>query len=458
MSMYQPDTKLFVPVQDPRMTADKTAMPEQPLQTRIQNFDEVALGYTEEQAKEEASRCLKCPGHYCQQSCPAHVPVPEFIAAVRNGDFEGAYQLISTANHFPAITGRVCAQECQCECDCTRGIKGQPTAIGRLERFVADWHSAHENTGLTIGASTGKQVAVIGSGPAGISCACDLAASGHSVTVFEGRSFLGGVPVYGIPEFVLPNSVVQEKIDQIKNAGVKLLVNHLVKNPVDLLQEGFDAVFAATGAGKSVALNVPGEQLDGVCTANDYLTRVNVTCDAPGAKQVAVIGGGNTAIDVCRAAMRMGAESVVLLYRREESQMPARKEEIAHAKDEGVALMTLTSPVTLNGTECVSSVTCVRNQAGEPAYPSGRPESIAIPNSEFEIPADLVVLALGYTAEPFPGLSSDGKGRLQVAKNSLATGVKGVFAGGDAVNGAATLVAAMTAGKQAAKEIDQYLQ
>lgn len=458
MNMYKPDTKLFISVENPSMTPEKTAMPEQPLEVRTSNFNEVALGYTEKMAMEEAARCLKCPGHYCQQSCPAHVPVPEFIAAVRRGDFEEAYQLISGGNNLPAITSRVCAQESQCECNCTRGIKDEPTSIGRLERFVADWHYAHTNTRLTAGTSSGKQVAVVGSGPAGLSCACDLVKLGHAVTVFESRPFLGGVPVYGIPEFVLPNTVIQEKVDELKATGVSFLLESPVTNPTTLLGDRFNAVFVATGAGKSVQLNACGEDLDRVYTANDYLTRANVTHDAPAAKQVAVIGGGNTAIDVCRAAKRMGAERVVLIYRREESQMPARKEEVLHAKEEGIELMTLTTPVKVNGAGCVTSVTCIRNEAGAPAYPGGRPEPVAIPGSEFELSADVVVLALGYTADPFPDLPSNEKGCIQVRKGSLATEKDGVFAGGDAVNGAATLVAAMAAGKQAAKEIDEYLK
>jgi len=455
--MYKPDTKLFIPVEHPSMKAEKTGMPELPFEARISTFKEVALGYGEEEAVEEAARCLKCPGHYCQQSCPAHVPIPEFIAAVRGREWEEAYRLISEANNLPAVTGRVCAQECQCELNCTRGIKGEPTAIGRLERFVADRHSAHSNAGLTVGEPTGKQVAVIGSGPAGLSCCCDLVSYGHSVTVFESRPFLGGVSVYGIPEFVLPGAVMQKTIQQLRQAGVVFVTEHTVDHPVHLLEEGYEAVFVATGAGKPVPLRVPGTDLEGVCTANDYLTSVNVAHTLSEAKRVAVIGGGNTAIDVCRAAKRMGAEQVTLIYRREECQMPARREEVLHAKEEGIAIMPLTSPVRMNGTKRVESMTCVRNSANSTVGCGHRPEPAAIPGSEFELPVDLVVLALGYTADAFASLDCDEKGIVQVRKNGFATFKDGVFAGGDAVTGAATVVAAMAAGKKAASEMDCFL-
>ena len=345
--MFLRDNSVFVPVRDPNLSPEKTPMPSQPAEARVENFDEVALDYTPELAREEASRCLKCPGRYCSETCPAHVPTTEFIARVRAGDYQGAYELIAQKNALPAITGRVCAQERQCELNCTRGIRGESVSIGRLEAFVADWH-AENGAPLPCAAPKDVPVAVVGSGPAGLACADDLSRAGFQVTLYEARDFLGGIPVYGIPGFVLPNAVVDRKLDELRTRGVRFLTGVKVGADVSVAElcDTYKAVFVATGAGKPVMPQVPGQELPGVYTANDYLTAANVAHEPVAGKRVLVLGGGNTAIDAARCARRAGAESVTIVYRRSEAEMPARREEVRHALEEGIQLCLMAAPAT----------------------------------------------------------------------------------------------------------------
>lgn len=457
--MYLRDNTVFVPVRDPNLSMEKTPMPAQPSDERVKNFDEVALGYTPELAHEEASRCLKCPGRYCSESCPAHTPTTEFIALVRAGDYQGAYELISEKNALPAITGRVCAQEKQCEMNCTRGIRGESVSIGRLEYFVADWHAAHGKP-LPQEPKNGISVAVAGSGPAGLACADDLSRAGYDVTLYEAKPYMGGIPVYGIPGFVLPNAVVETKLDQFAAQGVKLIPGVKVGTDISVAElcGKYKAVFVATGASKPVMPHVEGETLPGVYTANDYLAAANVDGKPVAGKNVLVIGGGNTAIDAARCAVRAGAESVAIVYRRSREEMPARREEIAHALEEGVKLCLMAAPAAFTGKDGrLSGLVCRKTELTAPDYPGGR-RGIAVTDETFTLSADVAVLALGFTAEPIPGLKTNDRGLIVVDRDTLAASEEGTYAGGDAVTGAYTLVHAMAAGKKAAAMIRRQLE
>ncbi len=458
--MYLRDNTVFVPVQDPNLSKVKTPMPAQTPAERVKNYDEVALGYTPELAHEEASRCLKCPGRYCSESCPAHVPTTEFIAQVRAGDYQAAYELISEKNALPAITGRVCAQEKQCELNCTRGIRGESVSIGRLEAFVADWHAAN-GTPLPVSEPNGFAVAVAGSGPAGLACADDLSRAGCAVTVYEAKDFLGGIPVYGIPGFVLPNAVVERKLDELRARGVKFLPGVKVGTDISVeeLRKEFQAVFVATGASKPVLPGVPGEDLPGVYTANDYLAAANVDGKPVKGKKVVVLGGGNTAVDAARCALRAGAKSVTIVYRRSKEEMPARREEVQRALEEGVKLAELAAPAKFKSgfSGKLSGLVCRVTELAEPEYPGGR-RGIRETDRTVTFPADTAVLALGFTAEPIPGLETTDKGLIVVDRETLATSQEGALAGGDAVTGANTLVHAMAAGKRAAAIILEKLK
>ena len=457
------------------MRLDKNEMPSQDPQIRNKNFLEVALGYTEEQALDEAARCLNCKNHPCVDGCPVNVRIPEFIQKIVEKDYEGAYQVIHQTSSLPAVCGRVCPQESQCEMHCVRGKKGDPVGIGRLERFVADWHNAHSTEAPARPASNGHKVAVIGSGPAGLTCAGDLAKKGYEVTVFEALHLAGGVLVYGIPEFRLPKAIVQKEVDGLKAMGVKVETNTVVGRTItidELMEEnGFEAVFIGSGAGLPMFMNIPGESLKGVLSANEYLTRTNLMkayteeADTPviKSKAVAVVGGGNVAMDAARCAMRLGAEHVYIVYRRGEAEMPARLEEQHHAKEEGIEFKTLCNPVEILGGEDgrVNGIKCVRMELGEPDA-SGRRRPIAIEGSEFVLDVDTVIMALGTSPNPLirsttPGLDTNRKGGLIVDENEMTTRT-GVFAGGDAVTGAATVILAMGAGKKGAAAIDAYLK
>ena len=457
------------------MRLDKNEMPSQDPQVRNKNFLEVALGYTEEQALDEAARCLNCKNHPCVGGCPVNVRIPEFIQKIVEKDYEGAYQVIHQTSSLPAVCGRVCPQESQCEMHCVRGKKGDPVGIGRLERFVADWHNAHSTEAPAKPASNGHKVAVIGSGPAGLTCAGDLAKKGYEVTVFEALHLAGGVLVYGIPEFRLPKAIVQKEVDGLKAMGVKVETNTVVGRTItidELMEEnGFEAVFIGSGAGLPMFMNIPGESLKGVLSANEYLTRTNLMkayteeADTPviKSKAVAVVGGGNVAMDAARCAMRLGAEHVYIVYRRGEAEMPARLEEQHHAKEEGIEFKTLCNPVEILGGEDgrVNGIKCVRMELGEPDA-SGRRRPIAIEGSEFVLDVDTVIMALGTSPNPLirsttPGLDTNRKGGLIVDENEMTTRT-GVFAGGDAVTGAATVILAMGAGKKGAAAIDAYLK
>ena len=462
------------------MTPVKTPMPHQDPKVRARNFQEVALGYTEEMAIGEAKRCLNCKHRPCVSGCPVNVRIPDFIAKVAEGDFEGAYQVITDTNALPAISGRVCPQESQCESKCVRGIKGEPVAICRLERFVADWHRTHAAEKIAKPQSNGHKVAVVGSGPSSLTCASDLAKLGYQVTVFEAFHVAGGVLVYGIPEFRLPKAIVQSEVDKLKAMGVEIMTNMVIGKVLsidELMEEmGFEAVFIGTGAGLPRFMNIPGEGLAGVCSANEYLTRINLMkayledYDTPvlKSKAVAVVGGGNVAMDACRCAQRLGAEKVYIVYRRGEAEMPARNEEIEHAKEEGIEFMNLCNPVEILGgvdengkpTGRVAGCRCIRMELGEPDE-SGRRSPVEVPGSEFVLDVDTVVMALGTSPNPLirsttPGLETNRKGCLIVDENEMTTR-EGVFAGGDAVTGAATVILAMGAGKKGAEAIDKFL-
>ena len=455
------------------MTLTKTPMPEQDPKVRARNFKEVSLGYTAEMAMEEAGRCLKCRNPKCVSGCPVNVRIPEFIAKVQEGDFKAAYEIISSTNALPALSGRVCPQESQCECHCVRGIKGEPVAIGRLERFVADWYRENVNAMPEKVPSNGIKVAVVGSGPAGMTCASDLAKRGYAVTMFEALHTAGGVLVYGIPEFRLPKAIVANEITKLEAQGVEVMTNMVIGRVLtidELFEMGYKAVFVGSGAGLPMFMNIPGEALKGVMSANEYLTRTNLMkayneeADTPviQSKAVAVVGGGNVAMDAARCAMRLGAEHVYIVYRRGEAEMPARLEEVHHAKEEGIELKTLCNPVEILGDETgrVVGMKCVRMELGEPDA-SGRRRPVEIPGSEFILDVDTVVMSLGTSPNPLirsttPGLDTNRKGCLIVDENEMTTR-EGVFAGGDAVTGAATVILAMGAGKKAAAAIDEFL-
>ena len=456
------------------MRPDKNPMPHQDPQVRACNFNEVALGYTREQAIDEAQRCLNCKHRPCVSGCPVQIDIPEFIAKVAEGDFEGAYQIIAKDSALPAVCGRVCPQESQCESKCVRGIKAEPVGIGRLERFVADWHNANAAEKPQKPAPNGHKVAVIGSGPAGLTCAGDLARKGYEVTIFEALHLAGGVLVYGIPEFRLPKSIVQKEVDGLKALGVKVETNMVIGRAItiDELKEefGFEAVFIGSGAGLPKFMNIPGENLKGVYSANEFLTRINLMkaykegSDTPiqHSQKVAVVGGGNVAMDAARCAKRMGAD-VHIVYRRGEAELPARLEEIHHAKEEGIVFDLLTAPVCIEGDEQgkVSSVTCIKMALGEPDA-SGRRRPEPIPGSEYKMDVDAVIMAIGTSPNPMsyggtPGLERTRKGCV-AADGQGRTSVPGIFAGGDAATGAATVILAMGAGKQAAAAMDEYMK
>ena len=465
------------------MKMPRHAMPAQEPDVRNKNFSEVALGYTKEMAMEEATRCLGCPKMPCKNGCPVQINIPDFIAKVAEGDFESAYQIINKTSSLPAVCGRVCPQENQCEKYCVRGVKGEPVAIGRLERFVADWHNANATQPPKKPASNGHKVAIIGSGPAGLTCAGDLAKLGYEVTVFEALHKAGGVLVYGIPEFRLPKAIVQKEVDTLKQLGVEVAVNTVVGKTItidELMGEmGFEAVFIGSGAGLPKFMNIPGENLQGVYSANEFLTRINLMkayregADTPikHSLKVAVVGGGNVAMDAARCAKRLGAD-VHIVYRRSMEELPARHEEVEHAEEEGIIFDTLTNPVEILGYHnpddkrdprngSVRGIRCIRMELGEPDE-KGRRRPIEIPGSEFDMEMDCVIMALGTNPNPLiknttKGLEVNKHGGIIVDENAL-TSREGVYAGGDAVTGAATVILAMGAGKQAAAAIDEYLQ
>ena len=459
----------------PNMDPKKCPMPSQEPNVRNKNFKEVALGYTEEMAVNEAKRCLQCKNHPCRSGCPVEIDIPGFIKHVAEGDFEAAYNVIAQSSALPAVCGRVCPQEHQCEGKCVRGIKGEAVGIGRLERFVADWYRNNVHTKPVAPAPNGHKVAVIGSGPAGLTCAGDLAKKGYDVTVFEALHLAGGVLVYGIPEFRLPKSIVQKEVDGLKAMGVKVETNTVVGRTItidELMEEnGFEAVFVGSGAGLPMFMHIPGENLKGVYSANEFLTRINLMkayrpdSDTPimdlKGKKVAVVGGGNVAMDAARCSKRLGAD-VYVVYRRGMEELPARHEEVEHAIEEGVIFKTLNNPVQINGDEqdCVKSMTCIEMELGEPDA-SGRRRPVEKKGSEFELPVDAVIMSLGTTPNPLiksttKGLEVNKKGGIIVNEDGL-TSRQGVYAGGDAVTGAATVILAMGAGKLGAKSIDEYL-
>lgn len=455
---------------------DKTPMPAQDAKARIKNFNEVALGYTEEDALKEAERCIQCKKPKCREGCPVQVNIPEFISKVREKDFIGAANNIKQYNNLPAICGRVCPQENQCEKYCVVGKKGDPVAIGRLERFVADYAMKHDTNKPEPVPSNGKKVAVIGAGPAGLTCAGDLRKMGYDVTVFEALHVPGGVLMYGIPEFRLPKAVVQQEIDTLRDLGVEIKVNSVIgkiENVNKLLKQGFDAVFIGTGAGLPYFLNIPGENYNGVYSANEFLTRVNLMkgylfpeYDTPVkiGRRVAVCGAGNVAMDAARTALRLGAEEVYIVYRRSKAEIPARAEELEHALEEGVQLKLLTSPVEILGDEngWVTGMKCLRYELGEPDE-SGRRRPVPIEGSEFTMEVDTVIMAIGQGPNPLvpsttEGLETTKWGTIVADEETGQTSLEGVFAGGDIVTGAATVILAMGAGKKAAQAIDAYLK
>lgn len=457
----------------PNMSLKKNPMPVQSAEERNKNFKEVALGYTEEDALSEAERCLHCKNKPCVSGCPVMVNIPDFIGKVKEKDYEGAYEIIAQTSSLPAVCGRVCPQETQCEKHCIRGIKGEPVGIGRLERFVADYHNAHSDKLAEKPVSNGKKVAVIGSGPAGLTCAGDLAKKGYDVTVFEALHLAGGVLSYGIPEFRLPKSIVAKEIESLKALGVKVETDMVIGKVLsinELISEyGFKAVFVGSGAGLPKFMNIEGENLNGVYSANEFLTRINLmkaykedsSTPIKHGKKVVVVGGGNVAMDAARCAKRLGAD-VHIVYRRTLNELPARKEEVEHAMEEGIVFTLLTNPVKINGDEkrWVNSVTCVKMQLSEPDA-SGRARPVVIEGSEFDIEADVVIMALGTSPNPLiksttEGLEVNNHGGIITDENGK-TSVTAVYAGGDAVTGAATVILAMGAGKTAAKAIDEYL-
>ncbi len=461
----------------------RNEMPVQDPSARACNFREVALGYSEDVAVAEAMRCLNCKNMPCVTGCPVNIHIPEFIGKIKEGDFEAAYQIITKSSSLPAVCGRVCPQENQCEAKCVRGIKGESVGIGRLERFVADWHNAFVTAPPEKPESNGHKVAVVGSGPSGLTCAGDLAKKGYSVTVFEALHTAGGVLVYGIPEFRLPKAIVKKEVQSLQALGVDIQTNVVIGKTLsvdELFDMGFEAVFIGSGAGLPVFMNIPGEALKGVYSANEYLTRSNLmkaygqSPDTPimrGGK-VAVVGGGNVAMDAARTALRLGAEKVYVVYRRSMDELPARREEVEHAVEEGVEFRFLTSPVEIIGYNnpdnprderngFVKSMKCVKMELGEPDE-RGRRRPVEIKGSEFEISVDTVIMSIGTSPNPLIKSTTDGlevnkKGGIVVNEYGL-TSRKGVYAGGDAVTGAATVISAMGAGKTAAKAIDEYLR
>ena len=465
------------------MTLTKNPMPTQDPILRGKNFDEVALGYSEETAIDEALRCLECKNMPCVGGCPVNVHIPEFISKIKEGDFEGAYQVIAKSSALPAVCGRVCPQETQCEAKCVRGIKGEPVGIGRLERFVADWHNMHSDVTPECAESNGHKVAVVGSGPSGLTCAGDLAKLGYSVTVYEALHTAGGVLVYGIPEFRLPKAIVKKEVENLKKMGVEVVTNVIIGKTLtvdELFDMGYEAVFIGSGAGLPNFMGIPGEALKGVYSANEYLTRSNLmksylaTPETPIMKggSVAVVGGGNVAMDAARTALRLGAEKVYIVYRRSMDELPARREEVEHAEEEGIEFRLLCNPTEILGYEnpddkrdpkngFVKGIRCIKMELGEPDE-RGRRRPVEIPDSHFVIDVDSVIISIGTSPNPLiksttSGLEVNRWGGIIVTEDG-ATTKTGVYAGGDAVTGAATVISAMGAGKIAAKSIDEYLK
>ncbi len=458
----------------PNMAMNKVPIPEQDPKVRAKNFEEVTLGYTAEMAIEEAQRCLNCKHMPCVSGCPVGVKIPAFISQIAEGDFEGAYQTIRLTNGLPAVCGRVCPQERQCESKCVRGIKGEPVGIGRLERFAADTHMKNGDTTVEKPVSNGHKAAVVGAGPAGLTCAGDLARMGYDVTVYEAFHVAGGVLMYGIPEFRLPKNIVQKEVQNLRDLGVNIMTNMVIGKVLsvdELLEQGYESIFVGSGAGLPRFMGIEGEALVGVCSANEYLTRINLMkgykqeYDTPvlRSKAVAVVGGGNVAMDAARSALRMGAEHVYIVYRRSEDEMPARREEVHHAKEEGVEFLTLNNPVKIlgdeNGRAC--AMVCQKMALGEPDE-SGRRSPVPVEGSEYELPVDTVIMSIGTSPNPLirtttKGLEANKRGCLIVDEDMMTT-KEGVYAGGDAVTGAATVILAMGAGKAAAKAMDAYMQ
>ena len=460
----------------------KHEMPSQAPEVRAHNFNEVDLGYTEDIALEEAQRCLRCKEPPCVQGCPVNIRIPDFIAKVKEGDFEGAYEVISKSSSLPAVCGRVCPQESQCESKCTMGIKFEPVGIGRLERFVADWHNENSRKVPAVPEYNGHKVAIVGSGPSGLTCAGDLAKKGYKVTVFEALHTAGGVLVYGIPEFRLPKTIVAKEVDTLKSLGVDIEKNVIIGKTLtvdELFEMGYEAVFIGSGAGLPNFMNIPGENLNGVYSANEFLTRNNLMKaylddpDTPIMKggKVAVVGGGNVAMDAARTALRLGAEKVYIVYRRSMTELPARKEEVEHALEEGIDFRLLCNPVEILGYRneeeprdpkngFVKGIRCIRMELGEPDE-KGRRRPVEVEGSEFDLDVTTVIMAIGTSPNPLiknttDGLEVNNRGGIIVNEDGL-TSRKAVFAGGDAVTGSATVISAMGAGKLAAKSIDEYI-
>lgn len=466
------------------MSLKKNEMPTQEPLVRARNFNEVALGYDEATAIDEAMRCLNCKNMPCVSGCPVNIHIPEFIAKVKEGDFEGAYKIISKTSSLPAVCGRVCPQENQCESKCVRGIKGEPVGIGRLERFVADWHNAHSDAIPEIAGSNGHKVAIVGSGPSGLTCAGDLAKAGYKVTVFEALHAAGGVLIYGIPEFRLPKDIVKKEVENLVAMGVDMQTNIVIGKTLtvdELFDMGYEAVFIGSGAGLPNFMGIPGESLKGVYSANEFLTRSNLMKaykedpSTPVMKggRVAVVGGGNVAMDAARTALRLGADKVYIVYRRSLEELPARREEVEHAMEEGIEFCLLTNPVEILGYNniedkrdpqngFVKAIKCVRMQLDEPDE-KGRRRPVEIEGSEFTFDVDTVIMSIGTSPNPLIKMTTEGlevnrRGGIIVEEATGATTRDGVFAGGDAVTGAATVISAMGAGKTAAKAIDEYIR
>ena len=456
------------------MSNVKVAIPEQDPVVRSRNFKEVTIGYTEEMAIEEATRCLNCKHKPCINGCPVNVQIPEFISAIAEGKFKEACSIIKETSSLPAVCGRVCPQESQCEGLCVRGIKGEPVAIGRLERFAADWAMKNVTDHVAKPESNGKKVAVVGAGPAGLTCAGDLALMGYEVTVFEAFHVSGGVLMYGIPEFRLPKDIVQKEISNLNDLGVNFVTNFVVgkSSTIDeLFADGFEAIFIGSGAGLPKFMNIPGENFNGVYSANEYLTRINLMkaylegSNTPiyRAKNVAVLGGGNVAMDAARSAQRLGAENVYVVYRRSDNELPARAEEVHHAKEEGIKFVTLTAPNEIIGDDnyWVKALKCDKMELGEPDE-SGRRRPVKIEGEQITLDVDCVIVSIGTSPNPIipastPDLDTNKWGCV-VADDNGVTNKDGVFAGGDVVTGAATVILAMGAGKNAAAAMDKYIK